>query len=85
MQLRWTKGLESQQKTDLKAQLKASQNILNRLSTLLQEDIDSCIKAQEARDSYDSPSWAMYQADAIGETRAYRKILRLLDLNKENH
>lgn len=82
MQLRWIKGLDDQQRADIKPQLLASKNILDRLSLLIQDDIESCIKAQEARDSYDSPSWAMYQADTIGEIRAYKKILRLLDMKE---
>ena len=80
MQVRWTKGLTEQQATDLRLQLKASMNVFNRLEQLLQADLVSVLKAQESKEGYDSPSWAMNQADSIGEIRAYKKILRLINI-----
>lgn len=82
MQTRWFKGLEEQQKNDLQLQLKASQNIFSRLSALIEDDIQASMKAQESKDLYDSPSWAMTQADHIGELRAYKRILRLIKLKE---
>lgn len=80
MQIRWTKGLTEQQDQDLRLQLKASTNIFERLGQLLQEDINAVVKVQESRGLYESPNWAMYQADNIGEIRAYKRILRLINL-----
>ena len=80
MQVRWTKGLTEQQDADLRLQLKASTNIFERLGQLLQEDIASVVKVQESRGLYESPNWAMHQADNIGEIRAYKRILRLINL-----
>lgn len=82
MQVRWTKGLDDQRRTDIQLQFKASTNIFNRLSRLIQEDIDSSTKSQESRGLYVSPSWAMEQADHIGEIRAYKRILRLINLKE---
>lgn len=83
MQVRWNKGLDEQEKADLALQLAASTNVFKRLSVLIEEDISASSKHQESRDQYCSPSWAMAQADSIGEQRAYRKILRLINLKEK--
>lgn len=80
MQIRWNKGLSDQEKVDLKSSLVAANSAFKRLSILIEEDIASTIKSQELKGNYACPSWAMLQADYIGETRAYRKILRLINL-----
>ena len=78
MQTRWFKGLDKQQETDLRAGLLASINVLARMETLLHAELEASTGLQCSKDLYDSPSWALQQADAIGQQRAYRKILRLI-------
>lgn len=79
MQTRWTKGLDKQEETDLRAQLVAATGVLKRLGVLLEEDLQRSHKTQESVELYNSPSWAYHQADSIGEQRAYKKILRLIN------
>lgn len=80
MQTRWTKGLDDKEVEELKLKLVAATNVLERLTLLIEDDLEATIKNQEAKTNYDNPSWVYCQADAIGETRAYKKILRLINL-----
>lgn len=83
VQSRWNKGLDDTGKSDLKASLLASNFAFKQLARLIQEDIDSSIKIQEAKGGYDCPNWAYSQADTIGELRAYKKILRLINIKEK--
>jgi hypothetical protein len=82
MQTRWNKNLDDQGKKDLNSSLLASNFAFSQLAVLISDDIDSSVKANETKGGYESPNWAYAQADHIGELRAYRKILRLIDLKE---
>ena len=82
MQSRWFKGLDDTQKGELRSTLLLSNFVFSRLSKLIQEDLDACIKGQESKDRYESPVWAYLQADYIGKIRAYKEILRLINIKE---
>jgi hypothetical protein len=83
MQTRWTKGLDEAGKKELNSQLIASIPVLKRLGQLIEDSIEASTKVQESKETYESPSWAFFQADHVGELRAYRKILRLIDTKEK--
>lgn len=82
MQTRWFKGLDKQEEKDLRASLLAAELAFKRLAKLLEDDMKSSESLQHSESLYESPSWAYQQADAIGQQRAFRKILRLISKEK---
>lgn len=78
MKLTWTKGLNTQQKEEVKASFGASALLRERVKIIMQEKIDSCRKAAISEDAYNSPNWAFKQADAIGYERALNEVISLM-------
>ena len=74
----WTKGLKDKDKQQFISEVLASQSFIGRFLDRLEKDLEASKKSQVVRD-YDTPSWALKQADFIGEQRAYIKIIDLLN------
>ena len=78
MKLTWTKGLVDPQKSEIKALYQANAVFRERQKVILQEKIDSIRKKNVVELSYDSPNWALKQADAVGYERALQEIINIL-------
>ena len=79
----WAKGLTEQQKNDLQLNIRASQPFIKRVLEILEGRLAACEQLGLSRDSYDKASWPYFQADLLGEQRAYRKIIDLFNNIKE--
>jgi hypothetical protein len=73
-----TAGLTGQQLDDLKQEYFSSPHLRQRLTEILNTKIETGRTFATSKDRYDSPSWAMIQADAIGYERALREVISLL-------
>jgi len=81
---RWIKHLEDDKlKEEFLLKLVAARDVLKRLTQLLEDDIKVSTKKSQANDGYENTNWAFYQADLIGEMRAYNKIIKLINLPQE--
>lgn len=74
----WTANLSGNEKEELVSQLKACQPVLDRLSSILDQRTEASVSKQLSSVTYESPSWALVQADAIGYQRALKEIRELL-------
>lgn len=74
----WLKGLKDKDKETFKKKLAAQQKIFKVLQNILEEKIEVSIKEGRQKEKYDKASWPFYQADKIGEQRAYQEIIDLL-------
>lgn len=80
MNTAWTKGLKkgSQEYKDVEEAFASSPFLRKHLVKILQEfendELASSLKAA----NYESPSWALKQADSIGYARALRKVMSIL-------
>lgn len=74
----WNKGLNAQQKTEMKNQFEAAASIRLRLSELLEDKIKSNREKVRGSNAYDSPNWSLVQADSIGYERALAEIISIL-------
>lgn len=74
----WNKGLNAQQKVEMKNNFEAAGLLRERLKTLLQDKADSARTAVRSSNSYESPNWALVQADSIGYERAISEVISLL-------
>lgn len=79
MQHQWFSHLPKEQQEDFKKLVLGSHKVLDRLSEICYNVIQSGV--QTAKADYESPSWAYKQADLNGYLRAYREIMALTQLN----
>lgn len=79
MKLSLTLGLNEQEKEDISGQFKASFLLRQQLTKILNDKISATNKAMRALDEYNKSSWPMYQADRLGQIRAYEEIISLLE------
>ena len=78
---KWVKNLKTDQsKQEFLAKLMASKDVLLRLSALIEEDLAASDTNALNKDKYDCANWAYLQADKVGEQRALKKVLKIIDL-----
>lgn len=69
------KGLEA---SELDSEWAGSQMLRKRLIELLIEEQNRTLKKRRSEDMYDSPNWALMQADAVGYERGLEKAISFL-------
>jgi len=74
---KWSSNLKGKDKENLDSAVKNSSMLLDRLTEIVQQQIQTLECPTKA--DYDSSSWAYKQADRNGQLRAYRDILTLTD------
>lgn len=67
-----------EQVASVKEDLKFARRYLNVLVYRLNKEIEEKTKDDEATSNYDSPNWALLQAERLGYRRAIRKVLEIL-------
>ena len=78
----WLKGVNEKDKEELKQSILLASIPLNRLKEIIKEFLEVSTKESRKADKYELPAWSEYQADKIGEQRAYEKIIKLLELDQ---
>lgn len=73
-----TKGLTEEQADEITQSFKASAFLRSRLIKILHEKENTIRTAVRQKASYESPSWAYVQADALGYERAIFELISLL-------
>jgi outer membrane phospholipase A len=76
----WTKGASTdKEKNEFRLQVASAQPVIKRLLELAESEYRSSVQTMNDRGAYDSQSWPFLQADLLGEQRAYRKLIKLLE------
>lgn len=79
MKSNWITGItDTQRKQDIRASFTASLVMRKRLNELLEKKMRESWSSSVSKEGYDSPNWALKQADARGYERAMREILSLI-------
>ena len=78
----WTKHLEGKDKENFLNILMNSTTVLNRLQTLLKEELDNLDNQECTVKDFEDPSWSHKQAFRNGERARIRKTLDLITLRK---
>lgn len=73
-----TSGLNDVQASEIKSEYLGSQQLRKRLIELLIKKQQSSLKKRRGEDVYDSPNFALLQADQIGYERAIDELISLL-------
>lgn len=77
MKLALTKGLEGRDAKEVEGEFVSSYHLRQQMIKLLNERIESCQVAMRDLKGYEQASWPMYQADRLGQIRAYEEIISL--------
>jgi len=82
--VRWTAHLPKiPDKTHFKSQLGTAQQVLERLRTILDEDLKTSVVESSSKTVFETPCWAEYQAYLLGK-QAYITQLKALLPNYED-
>ncbi len=79
---KWVKGKSAQEVVDIKSALAASAEGFERLSEMLQELLDDSVGQMANRQNYESPAFPEKMADRLGEQRALRRVLDLINFEE---
>ena len=78
MKTSWTRGVEKELSIDITQNFKESLVMRRRLSQLLEDKIDASLSSARSKSSYDTPNWALMQADSVGYQRALQEVISLI-------
>ena len=77
----WISHLKSkEEKEEFLYKLTAAQVALQRLKQIIEKKIEANTKSRVSEEGYKDASWAYRQADLVGEERAFRELLDIIDL-----
>jgi hypothetical protein len=71
-------GLSVEKKKEIEAEFNGSAFLRERLEHLLKKKIDAARTECRVKNTYDSPNWALVQADAVGYERALEEVISLI-------
>ena len=71
-------SLKGLQASEIDSEWAGSQTLRKRLIELLIEEQNRTLKKRRGEDMYESPNWALLQADAVGYERGLEKAISLL-------
>jgi len=71
------KGLSKEDKEAMKDLFEKSRLLRLRYKDVLEDKLRTSRDKSEGKDSYDSPNWALVQADQIGYNRAISELINL--------
>lgn len=77
------KGLTGEERDSYKEYLSHNKELLDRIATLFRNKLTDSEKAMRKEEAYNISSWPYYQADKLGEQRAYSEIINILTLDRE--
>lgn len=78
MKTSWTKGLDADEKKEVRLSYNGSGVLRLRLEGLLEDKIGTAEKESYDKNGYECPNWAYKQADLAGYKRALKEIISLL-------
>ena len=78
----WIKHLKEKDKKEefLNTILMTAVPALRRLQDIIKDELSKVKTLSGGKEAYKDPNWAVFQADALGEQRAYNKILKLINI-----
>lgn len=79
---KWLTHLKKDEREEFKQRIILAEPVISRLSDIINDKLAESARENLKKTNYDSPSWAMMQADHIGYTRALNELLPYLNLEK---
>jgi hypothetical protein len=84
MKASWTTGLPEDEAERIVSSYKAGAELRERLAEILSNKMEDQLRYGRRKENYNSPSWALEQADTCGFNRALEYVLSLIE-SKDTH
>ena len=78
MKTTWTKGMDAQDKEEMKSSFKSSAIVRARLAEMLDAKIAERERSDMKADGYEVANWAFKMADSQGYKRALAEIISII-------
>lgn len=78
LDIRWTKGLSTKDKSDLEYAAKHTPFILKRFKSIIEARLQELESLEVKVENYDKPAWPYLQADKNGGKRELKGLIHLL-------
>ena len=78
MKLTWTKGLTAKEKEEICLSFSSNATFRLRAIKIMEDKIDAERKRSVSSAGYESPNWALKQADSNGYIRALEEMISLM-------
>lgn len=79
MKTRLLEGLNTKDQEQFKYEFEKAFPFRKHLIGVLMKDIETALASMTKEEGFDSPSWALIQADRIAQIKTYKKIIALLE------
>lgn len=73
-----TSGLSPLEASEIESEWAGSSLVRKRLVAVLKGKQELMLKKRRSEDNYESPNWALSQADGVGYERAISEVISLL-------
>lgn len=84
MYIDWTKHLKDPEaKSKFEQSIHSASDVLERLTSILKEKLDTLDRSETDMAVYDTPNWAERQAHKNGQRSSLMFLLKLIDLDKQ--
>lgn len=84
MYTKWTSNIRDPNiKEQFEGSLKSAKPVLDRLTDILREDLSALHSMEESITQYVGGDWAYKQAHTNGFKACLRKVIKLIDLDKQ--
>lgn len=84
MNTQWLSHLPAQDRDEFKQRIVLAAPVLERMQEVINSKLAQSTKESRSKTNYESPSWALMQADYIGYARALNELLSFISLEKTN-
>lgn len=81
MKMTWTKGLEKELAKDVRVNFVEALVLRRRLVQILNDMAEDSQRLSRSKLGYETPNWALLQADSRGYERALHEIISLISEN----
>ena len=79
MKSKLTKGLDPTEKKEFRGAFLEALQFRKRLTAVLDNEVASLQASMRNEDSFDSPNWALKQADRVAQTKAILRVISLIN------
>jgi acetyl-CoA carboxylase alpha subunit len=84
MYTRWTSHLKTEQeKENFKNEVLSAKSVLERLTQMIDEDVNQLEKSENDQRVYSIPNWSHLQAHKNGNRQSYATIRQMIDLDQQ--
>lgn len=84
MNTQWLSTISKQDREEFKQRILLAEPVLERLQEVINGKLSQSSSEILSKTNYESPSWALMQADHVGYTRALNELISFISLEKLN-